>query len=158
MSEGQKYEPDLMAVYERYEKVQKQKPGLQAELRRVARPEDLIEVPAFYRLIQNIATSKDIYRFQRVVYCLPLIAHQDGGDSLGRALAKADINEKRLFMVIRSEEPNDLIQLRRLLKQIQPKLDWLSAAKTIYYWNDRAKRQLLEDFFFYQNTKTKESA
>ncbi|SFF01817.1 CRISPR system Cascade subunit CasB [Nitrosomonas sp. Nm166] len=89
----------------------------------------------------------------RLLYCLPLIRHQDNGDSLGKALAKADINEKRLFMVIRSQEPNDLIQLRRLLKQAEPQLDWLSTAKTLYYWNDLAKRQLLEDFFFYQNIK-----
>ena len=152
MSDGQNQGPDFLALYERY---QKQKPGPQAELKRVARPEDLLEIPAFYRLLHDANAGKGM---QRLVYCLPLITHQQGGDSLGKALARADINEKRLFMVIRSEEPNDLIQLRRLLKQIQPKLDWLAAAKTVYYWNDRAKRQLLEDFFFYQNTKTKETA
>jgi CRISPR system Cascade subunit CasB len=152
MSEGENKWPDFMALYEHYQKL---KPGPQAELRRVAQPDDLIEIPAFYRLLQNNRASKSM---QRLVYCLPLIKHQDNGDSLGKALAKADINEKRLFMVIRSQEPNDLIQLRRLLKQVEPKMDWLSAAKTLFFWNDRAKRQLLEDFFFYQNTKTKESA
>ena len=94
---------------------------------------------------------------QRLLFFLPHIKHVDGGDSLGKALAKADINEKRLFMVIRSQ-PNDLIQLRRLLKQANLTLDWQSAAKTFYYWNDQAKRQLPEDFFFYQNTKPKASA
>jgi len=152
MSEGQKQGPDFLALYERYQKL---KPGPQAELKRVVQPDDLLEIPAFYRLLHEANAGRGMHR---LVYCLPLITHQEGGDSLGRALAKADINEKRLFMVIRSEEPNNLIQLRRLLKQIQPKLDWLSAAKTVYYWNDRAKRQLLEDFFFYQNTKTKEPA
>lgn len=152
MSEGQNHEPDFIGLYERYRKL---KPGSQAELKRVVQPDDLLEIPAFYRLLHETNAGKGM---RRLVYCLPLITHQENGDSLGKALAKADINEKRLFMVIRSEEPNDLIQLRRLLKQIQPKLDWLSAAKTVYYWNDRAKRRLLEDFFFYQNTKTKESA
>ncbi|WP_031431470.1 type I-E CRISPR-associated protein Cse2/CasB [Methylomicrobium agile] len=141
-----------MALYEHYQKL---KPGPQAELKRVVQPDDLLEIPAFYRLLQDNKASKNM---QRLVFCLPLIKHQDNGDSLGKALAKADINEKRLFMVIRSQEPNDLIQLRRLLKQAEPKLDWPSAAKTLYFWNDRAKRQLLEDFFFYQNSKTKESA
>ncbi|MGJ0483978.1 MAG: type I-E CRISPR-associated protein Cse2/CasB [Methylomicrobium sp.] len=152
MSEGENKWPDFMVLYEHYQKL---KPGPQAELRRVVQPDDLIEVPVFYRLLQGNKASKGM---QRLVYCLPLIKHQNNGDSLGKALAKADINEKRLFMIIRSQEPNDLIQLRRLLKQVEPNLDWLSAAKALFFWNDRAKRQLLEDFFFYQNTKTKESA
>lgn len=152
MSEGENRRPDFMALYERYQKL---KPGPQADLKRVVQPDELVEIPAFYRLLQDNKAGKSL---QRLVYCLPLIKHQDKGDSLGKALAKADVNEKRLFMVIRSQEPNDLIQLRRLLKQVEPKLDWLSAAGTLYYWNDIAKRQLLEDFFFYQNSKTKESA
>jgi CRISPR system Cascade subunit CasB len=152
MSEERNQGPDFVGLYERYQKL---KPGPQAELKRVAQPDDLLEIPAFYRLLNGSNAGKSM---QRLVYCLPLVEHRESGDSLGKALAKADVNEKRLFMVIRSQEPNDLIQLRRLLKQVEPKLDWLAAAKTLYYWNDRAKRQLLEDFFFYQNTKTKESA
>ncbi|WP_218147860.1 type I-E CRISPR-associated protein Cse2/CasB [Nitrosomonas sp. Nm166] len=109
-----------------------------------------VNIPPSYRVLKDNKAHKGMLR---LLYCLPLIRHQDNGDSLGKALAKADINEKRLFMVIRSQEPNDLIQLRRLLKQAEPQLDWLSTAKTLYYWNDLAKRQLLEDFFFYQNIK-----
>jgi CRISPR system Cascade subunit CasB len=152
MSTEQNQGADFVGLYERYQRL---KPGPQAELKRVAQPDDLLEIPTFYRLLNDANAGKGM---QRLVYCLPLVEHREGGDSLGKALAKADVNEKRLFMVIRSQEPNDLIQLRRLLKQVEPKLDWLAAAKTLYYWNDRAKRQLLEDFFFYQNTKTKESA
>lgn len=139
--------PDFKVLYERYQQL---KPGAKAELKRVMSPEDLIEIPAFYRILKDNKAHKGM---QRLLYCLPLISHRDSGDSLGKALAKGDINEKRMFMVIRSQEPNDLIQLRRLLKQVEPQLDWLSAAKTLYYWNDLAKRQLLEDFFFYQNSK-----
>jgi CRISPR system Cascade subunit CasB len=149
MSEGEKKWPDFMALYERYQQMEK---GPQAEIKRAVQLQDLIEIPAFYRLIQDNKVSEGL---RRLVYCLPLIKHQENGDSLGKALAKAEINEKRLFMVIRSQKPNDLIQLRRLLKQVEPKLDWLSAAKTLFFWNDIAKRQLLEDFFFYQNSKTK---
>jgi len=94
---------------------------------------------------------------QRIVYCLPFIEHQSQGDSLGRALAKANINEKRLFMVIRSLEPNDLIQLRRLLKQAdKPTVDWLQMANALWWWdhpNQQSKRKILEDFFYYQNNK-----
>jgi len=152
MSEEENKTPDFMALYQRYDDL---KPGPKAELKRVMNPGDLIEVPAFYRVLHG---QKASLRMQRLLYCLPHIKHIGGSDSLGKALAKADINEKRLFMVIRSQEPNDLIQLRRLLKQANPSLDWQAAAKTLYYWNDQAKRQLLEDFFFYQNTKPQASA
>ncbi len=147
MSKTEHKIPDFMALYERYHQL---KPGPQAELRRVVAPEALLEIPAFFRLLQGGRATPSM---QRLVYCLPLIKHKTDGDSLGKALARANINEKRLFMVIRSQASNDLIQLRRLLKQAEPTIDWLQAAKTLYYWNDRAKRQLLEDFFFYQNTQ-----
>jgi len=152
MNEGENKTPDFLALYERYQAL---KPGPKAELKRIMNPGDLIEVPAFYRVLQDNKAHKGM---QRLLYCLPLVKHQENGDTLGRALAKADINEKRLFMVIRSQEPNDLIQLRRLLKQVNPTLDWQATAKTLYYWNDQAKRQLLEDFFYYQNTKSKATA
>jgi CRISPR system Cascade subunit CasB len=156
MSEGENKWPDFLALYERYQKL---KPGPQAELKRAAEPNDLIEISAFYRLLQDNKASKNM---QRLVYCLPLIKHQDNGDSLGRALAKADVNEKRLFMVIRSQEPNDLIQLRRLLKQAdKPKLDWVQMSKVLWRWDNpdkHTKQKILEDFFLYQNTQTKESA
>jgi len=151
MAKAESKQPDFMALYERYQQL---KPGPRAELKRVVNPADLIEIPAFYRLLQG---EKANVQMQRLVYCLPLIIHIPEGDSLGKALAKADINEKRLFMVIRSQAPNDLVQLRRLLKLASPAVDWLKTAKTLYYWNDQAKRQLLEDFFYYQ-TNTKASA
>ncbi len=153
MTKSENKLPDFLAIYERYQAL---KPGMKAELKRAVNPGDLIEIPAFYRLLYG---EKANQRMQRLVFCLPLISHKEGGDSLGKALAKADINEKRLFMVIRSQEPNDLIQLRRLLKQANQTVDWLSMAKTLYYWNDFAKRSLLEDFFYYQtNHKSKATA
>lgn len=153
MSEGENKMPDFLAIYQRYQNL---KPGPKAELKRAVKPSDLIEIPAFYYTLHGQRGNQQL---QRLLFCLPLINHKENGDSLGKALAKANINEKRLFMVIRSEEPNDLIQLRRLLKQASPTVDWLSMAKTLYYWNDFAKRSLLEDFFYYQaNAKTKATA
>ncbi|EMR12517.1 CRISPR processing complex protein CasB [Methylophaga lonarensis MPL] len=137
--------PDFLAIYEQYQAL---KPGSQAELRRAVKPADLLEVSAFYQLLKGHQADG---RMQRLVYCLPVIKHQAEGYGLGQALAKANISEKRLFMVLRSETPNDLIQLRRLLKMAQPTLDWLKAAPTIYYWGESSKRKLLEDYFYYQN-------
>lgn len=137
--------PDFMLMYNQYREL---KPGPKAELRRVATPEDLVEVAVFYRLLQG---NKGHPGMKRLVYCLPTIAGHKEAISLGHALAKVDISEKRLFMVVRSEYPNDLIQLRRLLKMAEPTLDWPKAATQIYWWNKLAKQKILEDYFFYHN-------
>jgi len=122
--------------------------GLRAELRRCARPEDVAMVPAFYRLLPGMKTNVS---WQRLVYFLPFV--KQGGGSLGAELARANISEKRLFQVLRSESPNDLIQLRRLVQQVEPKLDWQKFGETLFYWNAVKKRRILEDFFMHQSNK-----
>ena len=140
-----------------YKKWQQLTPGQRAELRRVNNPGELLKVPAFYRLFSGMGSKeweKDAY--QRLIYCLPCIqAHTDEPVSLGAALAKkwggghSVVSEKRLFQVIRSNAPNDMIQLRRILKMAEPVVNWPKAANTLWYWNDRSKRDLLEQFFLH---------
>jgi CRISPR system Cascade subunit CasB len=137
--------PDYLVLYQQYQML---KLGPKAELRRCVKPADLLEVAAFYHLLQGHSSDG---RMQRLVYCLPVIKHQVDGYALGQALAKAKISEKRLFMVLRSESPNDFIQLRRLLKMTEPTVDWLKAAPILYFWGENNKRKLLEDYFYYQN-------
>ena len=137
--------PDYLAIYQQYQAL---KPGPKAELRRTVIPADLLQVSVFYQLLKGQAADT---RMQRLIYCLPVIKHQADGHSLGQALAKANISEKRLFMVLRSESPNDFIQLRRLLKMSEPTLDWMKAAPMLYFWGEKNKRKLIEDYFFYLN-------
>lgn len=144
MRQGNK--PDFIDLLAQYQQL---KPGPQAELRRIAEPDELIEIPAFYHLLNGAAGDA---KMKRVIYCLPVIKRHDAEVSIGQALAKAGVNEKRLFMVVRSESPNDLIQLRRLLKMVEPSLNWPAFAEMVYWWGKRNKQQLLEDFFFHQHT------
>ena len=152
----QKYQlPDFMALYNEWTQF---KPGPKAELKRVAEPDDLIEVSAFYRLFSGRGSSDwEKSAWQRLIYCLPCVKHTDRNISLGKALArsggndKKPISEKRLFQVVRSEFPNDMIQLRRILKMVEPLVNWPSAAKQLWYWNKKSKRDLLEDYFLNQS-------
>ena len=149
MQQPEKESPDFTRLWKVYNSL---RPGPQAELRRVGAPDDLIEVPAFYQLTRGFGSSQSI---RRLAYCLPWLKHQPDGDSLGKALAVAGVNEKRLFMVIRSQEPNDLIQLRRLLQQVKPTVDFTRTAWLLLRWHQpEQKQKLLEDFFLHQ----KESA
>ncbi len=138
--------PDFMTLYKAWEQLPK---GPKAELRRIGKPEDLIEVPAFYRLFSGKAQLEwEKEKYQRLIFCLPCIRHIDEDVSLGKALAKGKgVREKRLFQVVRSNAPNDVIQLRRILQMVEPAVNWPKTAKLLWYWNDRSKRDLLEEYF-----------
>ncbi|MDX8395080.1 MAG: type I-E CRISPR-associated protein Cse2/CasB, partial [Mariprofundaceae bacterium] len=114
--------------------------------RRCATLDDVAMVPAFYRLFFG---ETDI-RHRRVAFFLPYVEQTMGHDLLGAQLAKGKISEQRLFQVLRSEAPNDLIQLRRLVQQVDPKLDWQEFGKQLFFWNDDQKRRILENFFINQ--------
>jgi len=131
---------DFVALVQHYAQLGN---GSKAELRRVAKPDDLVLIPAFYHLLPGIRTDK---RWQRVVFFLPYITHAENGATLGKQLA-GKVSEERLFQVLRSTSPNDLIQLRRLVKQVDPVLDWQKLGAMLFYWNERAKRRLIEDYF-----------
>jgi len=135
---------DFIAVAERFDKLGN---GPRAELRRCATPDDVAMVPAFYRLFFGETGA----RHQRVAFFLPYVQQSVHSDSLGMQLAKRKISEQRLFQVLRSESPNDLIQLRRLVQQVEPKLDWAAFGKQLFFWNDAQKRHILEHFFMNQS-------
>jgi len=142
--------PDFMALYHTWEQLP---PGPKAELRRVGRPEELIETPAFYRLFSGKAEQEwEKQAFQRLIFCLPCVKHTSEDVGLGKALAKGKgVSEKRLFQVIRSESPNDMIQLRRIMQMVEPAVNWPRTARLLWYWNERSKRDLLEEYFMNQS-------
>lgn len=138
---------DFREIAQRFEKLGN---GPRAELRRCAKPKDVAMVPAFYRLLPGIRTDG---RWERLVYFFPYVKHHPGNDSLGAQLAKAKISEKRLFQVLRSHPPNDLIQLRRLVQQAEPALDWQRFGEMIFFWNEDQKRRILEDYFMHKSAE-----
>lgn len=143
-----KKQPDFAGFYSSWQKLS---PGPKAEIRRTAEPDDLLDLPAFYRLVEPYGWKTALKpwekeRWQRLVFLVNHVTNK-GENSLGKALASSEgINEKRLFQIVRAEPPNDIIQLRRLLKQAEPTLNWQKMATQLWYWNLRQKRSLLEDF------------
>lgn len=135
--------------------------GLKAQLRRVTEPEDLRGTPAFYRLFNEARPRVSLLR---VVFLLPWC--DDCGDAarpstsrFGRLLFEEGISELRLFQVVRSRSPLDVIQLQRLAKMLKQKhrrVDWKGFSKLLYWsepdgsWSRKSKRQLIEDYFIAQ--------
>ncbi|NBQ68591.1 MAG: type I-E CRISPR-associated protein Cse2/CasB [Nitrosomonadaceae bacterium] len=118
--------------------------GARAELRRVAEPKDVALTPALYRLFPG---QKPDERYWRIAYLLPCCKHSIKAKSLGAQLAEANVTEARVLQVARAHEPLDMVQLRRLLAYIEPTVHWSEFGRMVWYWNDRAKRQLVEDFY-----------
>jgi CRISPR system Cascade subunit CasB len=137
--------PDFTALKQRFNQL---KPGPQADVRRVATPKDLAFVPTTYHLLPP--GQEPNRSWFNVIFFLPHIKHRDEALSLGAQLRRKDINEMRLFQVLRSESPNDLIYLRRIVQHIEPTVNWERFGKSIFHWdnpNQLSKRQLLQDFF-----------
>lgn len=134
--------PDFVALRNRYD--EKFPTGARAELRRVAEPDDVALTPALYRLFPG---QRPDDRHLRLAFLLPCCKHATKAKSLGAQLAEAKIAEARVLQVARARTPLDMVQLRRLLIHIEPTVDWSEFGRMIWYWNDRAKRQLVEDFY-----------
>jgi CRISPR system Cascade subunit CasB len=150
----------LISLYENWERL---KPGPKAELRRVKEPDELMDRPAFYRIRASLGLEKPwMEGLARLVFCIPYISRTDSKTSMGEALGKSGkVSDKRMYQVVRSEYPKDIIQLRRILQHIKPTVNWPMAAKQIYFWHSKNrdqvkknKRRLLEDFVLSQPKKT----
>ena len=119
-------------------------PGQQAELRRVSDPDDLRDYASVYRLFPGHRLHPG---HLRVAFLLPWIEHAENAPGLSRQWVDAKVSDARVLQVARSDEPNDLIQFRRLAMQVKPRVDWSTFWKTLWYWGPRAKRDLVENFY-----------
>lgn len=144
--------PDFVLMRERFDKGLSN--GQRAEIRRVRLPEDLEMIPAYYRLVVPVA--KPDRRLERVVFFMPYVGQTLGGLDLGVQLALSEVSEQRLFQVVRSEQPQDLVYLRRLCQQVEPTVPWDRFGKMLYFWGDESKRRILEDYFMAEYAETKE--
>jgi CRISPR system Cascade subunit CasB len=142
--------PDFLALYEHFKKTLT--PGQKADLRRVAEPDDLVMTPALYRLFPG---QRPGTRHLRLAFLLPWCAHGENAQPLAKQLVDKKVTETRVIQVARAEPDADLIQLRRLVMHIKPTVNWKEFGKTLWYWGDRTKRTLVEDFYLAQFTPSK---
>jgi CRISPR system Cascade subunit CasB len=143
--------PDFVALKARFDS-EAFSNGARAELRRVAEPDEVALLPALYRLFPG---QKPDDRHLRLAFLLPCCKHAANAKSLGAQLVASKIAEARVLQVARSKAPLDLIQLRRLLTYAQPVVDWQAFGRTLWFWNEKSKRQLVEDFYLAQFTPAK---
>ncbi len=143
--------PDFVALKARFDS-EAFPNGARAELRRVAEPDDVALLPALYRLFPG---QKPDDRHRRVAFLLPCCKHDAKVKSFGAQLVAGKVSEARVLQVARAQTPLDLIQLRRLLAYIKPAVNWQEFGKMIWFWGERAKRQLVEDYYLAKFTPAK---
>ena len=144
--------PDFQTLYDDFTRLDTTRQNL---LKRAVTPDDLLEIQAFYELYRkHLKQPGQRSGLLRLIFCLPYIRHFPDGKSLGSALAMAGtdgrskISEKRVIQISRIEDADKaMVQLRRVLKHVEPWLDWNKAGKSIWYWGKNSRRQLLEDYF-----------
>lgn len=143
--------PDFAALKVRFESDAFSN-GTRAELRRLAEPNEVAFCPALYRLFPG---EKPAECHLRLAFLLPSCSHDPRAKSLGVQLAAAHVAEARVLQVARARVPLDLIQLRRLLTYIKPAVDWNQFGRMVWFWNERSKQQLIEDYYLAKFTPSK---
>ncbi len=133
--------PNFVHLKQQYDNLPK---GAQADLRRARTPDNIADLPAYYRWLGSNPPSANM---QRIAYFMPFVVQNPAAPSLGFQLAANNISEMRMFQMLRSEAPRDLENLRRLIIQAKPKLDWQDFGKTLYYWGPTSKRRILHNYF-----------
>ncbi|WP_048119655.1 type I-E CRISPR-associated protein Cse2/CasB [Methanosarcina barkeri] len=126
--------------------------GQRAEIRRASTPEDLECLPAFYHLI-GYYNPRENKQLARVAFFFPFAENNsEEAEPVGKQLNEAKISEKRIFQVVRSTSPNDLVQLRRVIQQAKlNSVNWEEFGKSLFYWGKRSKKQLVQSFFIKTN-------
>lgn len=119
--------------------------GQRAEIRRAQEPGALALLPAYYHALPTGAAPGE--RWQRVIFMLAHARHRAGGPRLGSLLHRARVSEMRLFQLVRSAYPQDILHLRRLCRHIEPALDWRAFGRILYHWEAKDKQRIVEDYF-----------
>lgn len=144
---------DFVLVKKRFDEMLSN--GDRAEIRRAKSPDDLAMIPAYYRLLKTFGVNRSTLGWERLVYMLPYAGHRENGPSIGEALKLGKIGEMRLFQMMRSEPPQDMENLRRMLQQVKPSVDWRKFGASLFYWDARDKRDIVEDYFLSGGNKDK---
>lgn len=142
--------PDFVAIHQLYSSLP---PGQRAELRRVSEPDDLSLTPALYRLFPGVRPDD---RHRRVAFFLPW-CKQAAGDipDFSRQLMERHVTDTRILQVARAVSPLDLIQFRRVVMHTEPVVDWRKFGALLWFWGEKSKRTIVEDYYLAQFANSK---
>lgn len=125
--------------------------GPKADIKRVSNPQELLSIGAFFRLCRQ---EDNLLKYANVVFILPWLTHEKGV-SLGSVFygdQKYRISEARMIQMQRSDYPQDIVSLRRMVWQsagrhAEQAVDWEVLGPQLFYWGDNNKQKILQDYY-----------
>jgi CRISPR system Cascade subunit CasB len=134
-----------------WDKYQQLGNGAKADIKKVSVPRELLSVGAFFRLCKQ---ENDLLKYANVVFILPWLSHKKGV-SLGSVFygdPKHRVSEARMIQLKRSDYPQDIVGLRRIIWQAagrhaEQSVDWEKLGPQLFYWGDANKQKILEDYY-----------
>lgn len=135
-------------LWERYQRLEN---GPKADIKRVLNPRELLSIGAFFRLCKQ---EDNLLKYANVVFILPWLTHKKGV-SLGSVFygnQKRRVSEARMIQMKRSDYPQDVLSLRRMVWQsagrhAEQSVDWEILGPQLFYWGDNNKQKILQDYY-----------
>ena len=126
--------------------------GAKADLKRAVSLEKLQSTGTFIRLLDG---NEKFVQYSRVVFILPWLSHKEGislGSVLYSGYAGHSISEARMVQMLRSDYPQDIITLRRMIwhaagRHAEVTVDWEKLGEQLYYWGERNKQKIVQDYY-----------
>ena len=128
-----------------------------ARLRQARTPMEAFMVPATLDLIRRLKVNRD--NIDRVAILASVLAHLKPDfretKSIGRSLGRSKINEPesavlsetRFQRLLQAEDDELLDQFRRAVRLLKGAANPESIARTILFWNDRTRKDLIFDYY-----------
>ena len=125
--------------------------GPKADIKRVSNPQELLSIGAFFRLCRQ---EDNLLKYANVVFILPWLTHEKGV-SLGSVFygdQKHRISEARMIQMQRTDYPQDIVSLRRMVWQsaglhAEQSVDWEILGPQLFYWGENNKQKILQDYY-----------
>lgn len=146
-------------LWERYQQMGN---GAKADIKKISSPKELLSVGAFFRLCRR---EDALLKYANIVFVLPWLGHKKGV-ALGSVFygdQKHRISEARMIQFQRSDYPQDIVALRRMIWQsvgrhAEQAVDWEILGPQLFYWGENNKQKLLQDYYIAEikSSKTEE--
>lgn len=125
--------------------------GDRAQLRRTRDPAEVVFVPAYHYLYHQLRLAD-----KEALACVAgLCAHvkdNDSGQTFAEQMAdgndKAKVSGLRFRRLLRIDDRDELYNaMRRMIQMLGGVVNIYSLAQTVYWWNQRTKKQLAYEYY-----------
>ncbi|HQO57806.1 MAG TPA: type I-E CRISPR-associated protein Cse2/CasB [Candidatus Omnitrophota bacterium] len=144
-------------LFEWWEELDNQR-GDRARLRRARNPDEVVFIPVYHQLYHRLRL-KDREALACVAGLCAHVKENNSGTTLAEQMAEGDKKAKvsglRFRRLLKIDEREEMYNfMRRILHLLGNTVDIYSLAKTVYWWNQKTKKELA--YKYYEKAPEKE--